>query len=293
MAIAPVNNTIQNTQNITFQGEKKSSTNEKLLKATVAAAAIGGLGVAAHKGKWVEKAMKWLSESKLMTNNIYPNYEKKDNLHFMAMIGVLSIVLKDGLGCYLYVKQSLNNKEIPDDKRKFVAALDLANGGLMIATQILAFFTIQNKTVQKKLFNSLFGKKFTRTATKATKAKLQKMNDKFKNMTGEEFYKGHDEYKNGISKAFGYLITLAASSIFAKRVVVPFIATPLADKTKAWMSRNDKPEQVHKDTENHYNKNKIDDNDKTEFKGATVETEQQKEVKSSNLLEIAKQKSNV
>ena len=292
MAITPVNNVIQNTQNTTFQGEKKSSTNEKLLKAGLATAATVGLGVAAHKVKWVEKAMKWLSESKLMTNKIYPNYEKKDNLHFMAMIGVLSIVLKDGLGCYLYVKQSLNNKEIPDDKRKFVAALDLANGGLMIATQILAFFTIQNKTVQKKLFDSIFGKKFTRTATKATQAKLKKLDDKFKNMTGTEFYKGHDEYKNGISKAFGYLITLAASSIFAKRVVVPFIATPLADKTKAWMSRNDKPEQVHKDTENTYNKNKIDDNDKTEFKGATVETEHQKEVKSSNLLEIAKQKSN-
>ena len=115
MAITPVNNTIQtNAQNINFQGEKKSSTNEKLLKAGVATAAVVGLGVAAHKGKWVEKAMKWLSESKLMTNKIYPNYEKKDNLHFMAMIGVLSIVLKDGLGCYLYVKQSLNNKEIPD-----------------------------------------------------------------------------------------------------------------------------------------------------------------------------------
>lgn len=291
MAITPVNNTIQtNAQNINFQGEKKSSTNEKLLKAGVATAAVVGLGVAAHKGKWVEKAMKWLSESKLMTNKIYPNYEKKDNLHFMAMIGVLSIVLKDGLGCYLYVKQSLNNKEIPDDKRKFVAALDLANGGLMIATQILAFFTIQNKTVQKKLFNGLFGKKFTRTATKATQAKLKKLGGKFENMTGEEFYKGHDQYKNGISTAFGYLITLAASSIFAKRVVVPFIATPLADKTKAWMCRNDKPEQVHKDTENSYNSNKIEVDEKPEFKGTAVETQQ--EIKSSNLLEIAKQKAN-
>ncbi|MBO6087173.1 hypothetical protein J6P92_02370 [bacterium] len=292
MAITPVNNTIQtNTQNINFQGEKKSSTNEKLLKAGVAAAAVVGLGVAAHKGKWVEKAMKWLSESKLMTGKIYPNYEKKDNLHFMAMIGVLSIILKDGLGCYLYVKQSLNNKEIPDDKRKFVAALDLANGGLMIATQIIAFFTIQNKRVQKRLFDTLFGKKFTRTATKATQAKLKKLDGEFAKMTGEEFYKGHDQYKNGVSKAFGYLITLAASSIFAKRVVVPFIATPLADKTKAWMCRNDKPEDVNADTKNTYNANKIDADNKPEFKGSTQE---QKEIKSttSNLLEIAKQKAN-
>lgn len=287
MAITPVNNTIQtNNSNINFQGEKKSSTNEKLLKATVAAAAIGGLGVAAHKGKWVEKGLKWLSESGMMTKKIYPNYEKKDNLHFMAMIGVLSIILKDGLGCYLYVKQSLNNKEIPDDKRKFVAALDLANGGLMIATQILAFFTIQNKTVQKRLFDGLFGKKFTRTATKATQAKLKKLGGQFEKMTGEEFYKGHDQYKDGVSKAFGYLITLAASSIFAKRVVVPFIATPLADKTKAWMCRNDKPEQTHKDTVNSYNENKVTNDDKPEFKGANSTPEKL----SSNLLENAKLK---
>ena len=289
MAITPVNNTIQNNQNVAFQGEKKSSTNEKLLKAGVATAAVVGLGVAAHKGKWIEKSLKWLSESSLLKNKIYPNYEKKDNLHFMAMIGVLSIILKDGLGCYLYVKQSLNNKEIPDDKRKFVAALDLANGGLMIATQILAFFTIQNKTVQKNLFNSLFGKKFTRTAAKATQAKLKKINDKFANMTGDEFHKGHEDYKKGISTAFGYLITLAASSIFAKRVVVPFIATPLADKTKAWMCRNDKPQAVNKDTENTYNSNTLDVNKEPEFKGTVTDTEQTQQ-KSSNLLELAKTK---
>lgn len=60
-----------------------------------------------------------------MKNKVFPNYEK-DNAKFMSAIGVTSIVLKDGLGCYLYVKQSLNNEKIPEDKRKFVAALDLA-----------------------------------------------------------------------------------------------------------------------------------------------------------------------
>ena len=149
------------------------------------------------------------------------------------------------------------NEKIPEDKRKFVAALDLANGGLMIAMQLLMFFTISNKKVQQKMFNSLFGKKFTRPATKALQAKLKK-NEKLKYMTGDEFHKGKEEYKKGLTKAFGYFVTLAASSIFAKRVLVPFVATPLADKTKEWMCRNDKPATTHSETKNTYNENNIE-----------------------------------
>ena len=57
----------------------------------------------------------------------------------IALIGVLSCVTKDALGCYLYVKQSMSNKDIPKDKRGFVAALDLVNGVFMIGMQLLTF----------------------------------------------------------------------------------------------------------------------------------------------------------
>ena len=77
-------------------------------------------------------------------------------------------------------------------------------------------------------------------------------NDKLKNLSGDDFHKGVKKYKKDIIGAFGCLTSLVASSVFAKRVIVPFIATPLADKTKAWMSRNDKPIQTHKDTKNTY-----------------------------------------
>lgn len=197
----------------------------------------------------MRKPLKALSETKAL-KYVCKQYQA-DNVKFMSAIGVSSIVLKDGFGCYLYVKQSLNNEKIPADKRKFVAALDLANGGLMIAMQLLMFFTVSNKKVQSWMFNKLFGKYFKRPATKSLQALLNK-NDKLQGINGENFHKALGKYKKDINTAFGCLTALVASSIFGKRVVVPFIATPLADKTKAWMSRNDKPAQLHKDTKNTY-----------------------------------------
>ena len=125
----------------------------------------------------------------------------------------------------------------------------------MIGMQLLTFFTISNRKVQDKIFDKLFGKNFTRAADKALKAALRKT-DELKNITGQEFHYAREADKKGLKNAFSYLTSLAASTLLAKRVIVPFIATPLADKTKAWMSRNDKPQQTHKDTKNTYNKEK-------------------------------------
>ncbi len=258
MAILAVNQINENKRThlpISFNGdeqtkEKKNKT-AKIAGNAITLAGAAAIGVLGYKKNWAQKAVKWLSDTKLMKNKVFPNYEI-DNAKFMSMIGVTSIILKDGLGCYLYVKQSLNNKKIPDDKRKFVAALDLANGGLMIGMQLLTFFTISNRKVQDKIFDKLFGKNFTRAADKALKAALKKT-DKLKNITGQEFHYAREADKKGLKNAFSYLTTLAASTLLAKRVIVPFIATPLADKTEAWMNRNKKPAQIHKDTKNTYN----------------------------------------
>ena len=82
-----------------------------------------------------------------LIKSIAKNYEK-NNTKFIEGVAVTSIVLKDAVGCYMYVNQSLNNKKIPEEKRAFVAALDLANGGLMIAAQLIAFKTISNPKIQ-------------------------------------------------------------------------------------------------------------------------------------------------
>lgn len=178
-----------------------------------------------------------------------------DNTKFITGLGVASIVLKDGVGCYMYVTQSLNNKEIPEDKRKFVAALDLANGGLMILLQLAMFFTISNKKVQEKMFNTFFGKHFDRAASKGYQAML-KNNDLLKDMKGSDFHPVLNQARKDVKAAFENVTSLFAASVVAKRMLVPFIATPLADKTKAWMSRNDKPVEVSKETQNTYNTQK-------------------------------------
>ncbi len=241
------------TQVVSLRSSQSKSSKAKEAAVDLATfAAAGAIGIMGYKGQWLQKGIKWLSNTKFMNKKVFPNYEI-DNAKFMSLIGVTSIVLKDGLGCFLYVKQSLSNDKIPEDKRKFVAALDLSNGGLMIIMQLLMFFTISSKTVQQKMFNKLFGKNFTRSANKALKLKLKNI-EELKGMTGKEFYKAREKDKKGLMGAFGYLTSLAAATLLAKRVIVPFIATPLADKTQAWMNRNSKPPVTHKDTKNTYDK---------------------------------------
>ena len=78
----------------------------------------------------------------------------------VALVTTVSTASKDAVNCIYYVYQSLNNERIPEDKRKFVAALDLSNGILNVLTQCflgaaMAKFTdmIFEKTVVPKHFS--------------------------------------------------------------------------------------------------------------------------------------------
>ncbi len=234
--------------------------------------------------QWCEKPYKALANVKIgkyrPMDSVNDNYIK-DKTSFITGLGVTSIVLKDGVGCYMYVTQSLNNKDIPEDKRKFVAALDLANGGLMILMQLAMFFTISNKVVQEKMFNKLFGKYFDRASSKGYQAKL-KNTDLLKDMKGADFHPVLAKAKKDVKAAFENVTSLFAATVVGKRMIVPFIATPLADKTKAWMSRNDKPVEVSKETKNTYDTKKATINDKIETKTTPSD---HTESKNTNLLD--------
>jgi len=199
--------------------------------------------------KGFEQPMVRLSESNFMNYG----YDKfGSNIRsFIDGIGIFSIILKDGLGCYMYVTQSLHNKSIPDDKRKFVAALDLTNGGLMIAAQIIMHKTISNKIIQAKMFNKFFGKQFDRNTSKMLHSIL-KRTDRYKDMSQEKVSEVLAQYKGDACDAFGSLTSLIAATTVGKRVIVPFIATPLASKAEEWMNRNNKEENISKDTVNAY-----------------------------------------
>lgn len=157
----------------------------------------------------------------------------------LAWATVASIVLKDGIGCAMYVTQSLNNKKIPDEKRKFVAALDLTNGGLMILAQIALFFL--SRQYSGKIFKKIFAKSFNEVAKNQTIARLQ--------MNAAKAGKGFAKYmklekvfdkveKNG-KDLFKFLFDIAAATIVGKRVIVPLIATPFAKKVENWMGKKD------------------------------------------------------
>ena len=58
-----------------------------------------------------------LSRTQFLDKACQKFQDPKANAAWIAGLGVASVILKDGFGCYLYVKQSLNNKKIPNYKK--------------------------------------------------------------------------------------------------------------------------------------------------------------------------------
>ena len=216
------------------------------------------------------KPMKW-------TCNKFKN--NFDDALIYTTIG--SIVIKDGVGCVTYVKQSLNNKEIPEKRRNFVAALDLTNGVLMIASQIALFLAMHK--LNKPLFDKLFAKSFSKEARKTimtqTRIIQREAGDANEiNNVSKKLVIGHDydKVKKDALKIFEFVTDLVASAIIAKRVVVPLIATPLASRVEKKMN------EKHPETREQDNK-KSDVKDKSQptMQGAAKTTQADK---NTNLL---------
>ena len=161
------------------------------------------------------------------------NAYRKNPARAIAIAAITSVAVKDGVGCAMYVTQSLNNKKIPDDKRKFVAALDLTNGVLMIAAQIGMFFGM--RAINKKLFNSWFSSSFSKNAKKTIATQWRMLQKKAGKVPDRkhDIYKKLNKYENNALNIFSFVSELAAATIIGKRVIVPLIATPLASKLKA------------------------------------------------------------
>jgi len=196
--------------------------------------------------KPVHSIIKWFSKTRL------PQHAGEKVLNndrrFIDGLGVASIVAKDGLGCYLYVTQSLNNKDIPEDKRRFVSALDLTNGLLMMTLQILMFKTVSNKVTQTKMFDKCFGKIFDRPLKKFYRAHT-KSKPEYSDITDIKYTKEFTSIRNKVRDAFGGLVSLVAATIVGKRMLVPFIATPLAGSVEKYMQkRNEKKAGINPST---------------------------------------------
>lgn len=153
----------------------------------------------------------------------------------LARLALVSTLTKDGLNCYYYTTQSLHNEKIPEDKRKFVAALDLSNGLMNIAVPLATAPLVEKYT--DPLFEKLFGKYFDSKAgkemvntLKSGKAKGAELAEKV--VTGRARKWG----KSG----FSVIIMLVFSQILCKRIITPTISTPMADYFKKQLEKMEK-----------------------------------------------------
>ena len=109
-----------------------------------------------------------------------------------ALIATVSNVSKDAVNCAYYTIQSLNNERIPDDQRKFVAALDLSNGIMNVGVQLATAFGLS------KWIESFFDNKIAKSKDFSLKEDVLK----------EKFNKLPED--------------------LTKRIITPLFATPMA-----------------------------------------------------------------
>ena len=164
--------------------------------------------------------------------------DEKKFSKYVTNFGIASICLKDGLGCYYYVTQSLKNDRIPEEKRKFVAALDLANGILMIATQLTLGLAITSDKCQNWLKDKFFKNILDEKEINKFFKEIKKVTG-FEKLTETPFNKSMEGVSKHCLGGLKVLTALGASTIVAKRMIVPFISTPIASWYKEkYMDKN-------------------------------------------------------
>ena len=147
-----------------------------------------------------------------------------------STIALISNTSKDAVNCYYYVTQSMKNEKIPEEKRKFVAALDLSNGILNIITQLALGIPVakaMNKVFDKKIAPKYFSEAVSENVRKNLKI----------NMDPEKFYGAFSRNKGFAKSGLGVITTLVVTQIISKRIIVPLIATPMASYFKKKMNK--------------------------------------------------------
>ena len=123
-----------------------------------------------------------------------------------ATVALASTTTKDAVNCIYYTKQSYQNEKIPKENRTFVAAIDASNGVLNVVSQLTLGAYIKNKAPE--MFDYIF------------------RNTKLKGGT-----------LSAAKGGFILLTTLVFAQIILKRVLTPFIATPMASYLKKYAEK--------------------------------------------------------
>ena len=181
------------------------------------------------------KIINFITDNKI-AEKIY-RAAKENPVKFASSMALTSALTKDALGCYYYVTQSLNNERIPEDKRNFVASIDLMNGIFNIIFQFSVGMWIEKRS--SSWFDNTIGEKLalknTQKATDIVEKGLVRT-DITKNITKQQIENSLRDVVLGpkgkasmwLKVGFGAATMLIATQILTKRVLVPFLATPMA-----------------------------------------------------------------
>ncbi len=147
----------------------------------------------------------------ITNSRIFNNHLKRviNDDAFAAKTIVVCSVMKDVFAYSVRYKTTMDNEKIPEKRRPFVAAMDMASGIVTSVAQIVVGFAIASPKVQNKLWNALF------------------KDAQFKNI--------------GLAKkSFATILALVGSGVITERVLVPLIATPLASHfEKKYFKKNE------------------------------------------------------
>ena len=129
-----------------------------------------------------------------------------------------SLIMKDAVGCYLYVSQARSNKKFDPKQRSDIANYDLANGVINIGLQLAAVKPIENlmkRVVESKMLNKMFDKLDERLADNNNKNVMKLLKN-----------------KKRITEGAVALFSVIICQYFIKRVVSPFFSVPVGEKSK-------------------------------------------------------------
>jgi len=152
-----------------------------------------------------------------------------------ANLALWSTLTKDALGCAMYTTQSYNNKEIPDDKRTFVTALDLSNGVCNVFIPMITGPILSKHS--DKLFEKWFGHNFNDAACKKMHNALTKAGKAVSKESVEKVIK--KQSRDWGLAGFGVITMLVYSQILVKRIITPTLSTSLADYVKVYIEKYD------------------------------------------------------
>lgn len=105
----------------------------------------------------------------------------------------------------------LKDKNVPEEKRKYVSAYKLANAIITCSAEFFVGFAVTNKKFQEQLSNKLFGE--------------------FKKTNPEMFAKCSIGLKTAVS--------VLLATVLVKRILVPLVVTPFATWIKSTIFKTD------------------------------------------------------